>query len=82
MYAAVFRVFGPYQLTAIHVAALAVVAATCVVLYLITRDLAGPRLNHFVRLLLMNGVWQGVSPEWIVFFHRTGKIGAVGRDAA
>src|SRR5207302_8864933 len=39
MYAAVFRVFGPYQLTAIHVAELAVVAATCVVLYLITLDL-------------------------------------------
>src|SRR5256886_1739229 len=50
MYAAVFRVFGPYQLTAIHVAALAVVAATCVVLYLITRDLAGARAGLLAAL--------------------------------
>src|SRR5205814_10060177 len=50
MYAAVFRVFGPYQLTAIHVAALAVVAATCVVLYLITRELAGVRAGLLAAL--------------------------------
>src|SRR5438874_828868 len=50
MYAAVFRVFGPYQLTAIHVVALAVVAATCMVVYLITRELAGARAGLLAAL--------------------------------
>ena len=50
MYAAVFRVFGPYQLTAIHVVELAVVGATCVVLYLITRELAGARAGLLAAL--------------------------------
>ena len=49
-YALVFRVFGAYQMTAIHLAALAVVAATCLVLYVITRELAGARAGLLAAL--------------------------------
>ena len=42
VYSLTFHVFGSYQMTAVHVIAFAVLAATCVVLYLIARHLAGP----------------------------------------
>jgi len=42
-YAVTFAVFGQYQMNAIHGLALAVTAATCVVLFLIGRSIAGPR---------------------------------------
>src|SRR5207302_4193449 len=55
-YALVFRVFGAYQMTAIHLAALAVVGATCLVLYVITRELAGARAG------LLAALFSGSSP--------------------
>jgi 4-amino-4-deoxy-L-arabinose transferase-like glycosyltransferase len=41
VYSLTFRVFGDYQMTAVHAAGFAAMAATCVLLYLIGRDLAG-----------------------------------------
>src|ERR1700704_2173265 len=43
VYAATFQVAGTYQMTAIHAVGLAVIGATCVLLYMIGRDLAGGR---------------------------------------
>src|SRR3989475_11933095 len=42
-YAATFDLFGTYQMTAVHVVALVVVAATCVVVFLIGRSISSPR---------------------------------------
>src|SRR6266851_269203 len=42
-YAATFDLFGTYQMTAVHLVALVVVAATCVVLFLIGRSISSPR---------------------------------------
>lgn len=42
-YAATFDLFGTYQMTAVHLVALAVVAATCVLLFLIGRSISCPR---------------------------------------
>jgi 4-amino-4-deoxy-L-arabinose transferase-like glycosyltransferase len=41
VYALTFRAFGAYQMTAIHAAGFLAMGATCVLLYLIARDLAG-----------------------------------------
>ena len=43
VYAVLFRLFGAYQMTAVHAAGVAAMAATCVVIFLIARSLAGPR---------------------------------------
>src|SRR5258708_3509290 len=43
VYAATFRVFGTYQMTAVHVVALLVVAATCLLIFMARRHLAGTR---------------------------------------
>ena len=51
VYSLVFRVFGEYQMTAIHVVGLLVTAATCVILYLIGRDLAGNRAGFLAAVL-------------------------------
>src|SRR5881628_4180430 len=40
VYALTFRVFGPYNMTAVHAVAIIVTAATCVVVFLIARDVA------------------------------------------
>jgi 4-amino-4-deoxy-L-arabinose transferase-like glycosyltransferase len=42
-YAATFDLFGTYQMTAVHLVALVVMAATCVVLFLIGRSISSPR---------------------------------------
>src|SRR2546427_12745143 len=42
-YAATFDLFGTYQMTAVHLVALVVVAATCVVLFLVGRSISSPR---------------------------------------
>src|SRR5713226_100315 len=42
-YAATFDLFGTYQMTAVHLVALVVVAATCVVLFFIGRSISSPR---------------------------------------
>src|SRR5713101_3605553 len=43
VYAATFRVFGTYQMTAIHAIALLTIAATCVLIFVAGRQLAGNR---------------------------------------
>ena len=43
VYAITFRVFGTYQMTAVHVVALLVIAATCFLIFLLGRHLAGTR---------------------------------------
>src|SRR5579859_7634614 len=49
-YALTFRVFGSYQMTAVHAAALVVVLATCVLLFLIARQIAGERAGLLAAL--------------------------------
>jgi hypothetical protein len=43
VYSLVFRLFGTYQMTAVHAAGLIAMAATCVLIFVIARDLAGTR---------------------------------------
>src|SRR5260370_20857169 len=43
VYAATFRAAGTYQMTAVHAIGLAVIAATCVLLFIVGRDLGGGR---------------------------------------
>ena len=50
VYAATFRAAGTYQMTAIHAVGLAVVAATCVLLFVIGRDLGGVRTGLLAAL--------------------------------
>jgi hypothetical protein len=50
VYAATFRVAGTYQMTAIHAVGLVVVAATCVLLYVLGRDLGGTRTGLLAAL--------------------------------
>ena len=50
VYALTFRLFGSYQMTAVHAAALAVMAATCVVIFLIARDVGGGRAGLLAAL--------------------------------
>ena len=51
VYAATFRIFGTYQMTAIHVVALLVIAATCLLLFLIGRQLANSRAGVLAAVL-------------------------------
>jgi MFS family permease len=44
LYSLTFRLFGQYQMTAVHTIALLVVAGTCVLLFFITREVSGPSL--------------------------------------
>ena len=50
VYALTFRVFGSYQMAAIHAVAFAVMAGTCAVVFLIARDLAGHRAGLLAAL--------------------------------
>ena len=50
IYSAVFRVFGTYQMTAVHAAGLVAMAATCLLVYFVTRELAGPRASLLAAL--------------------------------
>jgi hypothetical protein len=50
VYAATFQVAGTYQMTAIHLVALTVIAATCVLLYVIGRDMGGVRTGLIAAL--------------------------------
>ncbi len=43
VYATTFRLFGMYQMTAIHAVALLAVGATCLLVFLVGRQLASPR---------------------------------------
>ena len=51
VYAATFDVFGRYQMTAVHLVGLLVVASTCVLLFVMARELAGPRAGLLAALL-------------------------------
>ncbi|TAN31546.1 hypothetical protein EPN29_12885 [bacterium] len=51
VYAATFHLAGAYQMTAIHAVGLAVVAATCVLLFIAGRDLASVRAGLLAALL-------------------------------
>src|SRR5260370_9853727 len=51
IYALVFRVFGEYQMTAVHVAGFTAMAATCAVLFLIARGLPASRPRLIPPLL-------------------------------
>jgi hypothetical protein len=50
VYAATFRLAGTYQMTAIHAVGLVVIAATCVLLFVIGRDMAGFRTGILASL--------------------------------
>ncbi len=50
-YAATFRIAGTYQMTAIHAIGLLVMVATCVLLYLAGRSLAGARAGLLAALI-------------------------------
>jgi hypothetical protein len=54
VYAATFRVFGTYQMTAIHAVGLAAMATTCVLIFIIARDIAG------VRAGLLSALFYGL----------------------
>jgi hypothetical protein len=59
VYASTFRVFGTYQMTAVHVVALLVVAATCLLIFLAGRQLAGARAG--VLAAVFYGVMTGAG---------------------
>src|SRR5713226_4861591 len=59
VYAVTFRVFGMYQMTAIHVIALLVIAATCVLIFLAGRHLAGARVG--ILAAIFYGVLTGAG---------------------
>jgi len=50
VYSLTFRFFGDYQMTAVHAVGFLAMGATCVVLFLIARDLAGPRAGLLAAL--------------------------------
>jgi hypothetical protein len=50
VYAATFQVAGAYQMTAIHAVGLAVILATCVLLFVIGRELGGARIGLLAAL--------------------------------
>src|SRR5215471_12217999 len=50
VYAVVFRIFGAYQMTAVHAVGFLAMAATCVFLFLIARDIAGHRAGLLAAL--------------------------------
>jgi 4-amino-4-deoxy-L-arabinose transferase-like glycosyltransferase len=50
VYSLTFRLFGTYQMTAIHAVGFVAMAATCVLLFLVARDLAGRRAGLLAAL--------------------------------
>ena len=50
VYSLTFRMFGAYQMTAVHAVGFVAIAATCVLLYLIAHDLAGRRAGLLAAL--------------------------------
>ncbi|TMD34848.1 MAG: hypothetical protein E6I95_05030 [Chloroflexi bacterium] len=59
VYSVTFRMFGIYQMTAIHAVALLVIAATCVLLFVIGRPVAGTRAALLAALFY--GVLTGAG---------------------
>ena len=54
IYSLTFRLFGAYQMTAVHAVGFVAMAATCVLIFLIGRDLAGTRAG------ILAGLFYGV----------------------
>src|SRR5260370_33342188 len=54
VYALTFRVFGMYQMTTVHAIALLAIAATCVLIFLVGRHLAGTRVG------ILSAIFYGV----------------------
>src|SRR5437868_10225644 len=50
VYALTFRLFGAYQTWAVHAVAFIVMAATCVLIFLIAREVASPRAGVLAAL--------------------------------
>ncbi|TMG64590.1 MAG: glycosyltransferase family 39 protein [Chloroflexi bacterium] len=50
IYSLTFRLFGAYQMTAVHAVGFVAMAATCVLIFLIGRDLAGTRAGILAAL--------------------------------
>ena len=50
IYSLTFRLFGAYQMTAVHAVGFVAMAATCVLIFLIGRDLAGTRAGLLAAL--------------------------------
>jgi len=59
VYSITFRVFGMYEMTAIHAVALLAIAATCVLLFVIGRQVAGERAGLLAALFY--GVLTGAG---------------------
>src|SRR5712671_7401540 len=59
VYAATFRIFGTYQMTAVHLVALLVVAATCFLIFVAGRQLVGARAG--VLAAIFYGVMTGAG---------------------
>src|SRR5438445_4397209 len=59
VYSVTFRVFGTYEMTAIHAVALLAIAATCVLLFVIGRQVAGERAGLLAALFY--GVLTGAG---------------------
>jgi len=59
VYAATFRIFGTYQMTAVHAIAVLVILATCAVIFLTGRQLAGARAG--VLAAVFYGVMTGAG---------------------
>jgi Dolichyl-phosphate-mannose-protein mannosyltransferase len=59
VYAAVFHLTGTYQMTAVHLVGLLVMAATCVLLFITARAMAGVRAGLLAALLY--GVMTGAG---------------------
>ena len=51
VYALTFRVFGTYQMTAVHAAGFVAMAGTCVLIYLVARQVAGAKAGLAAGLL-------------------------------
>jgi 4-amino-4-deoxy-L-arabinose transferase-like glycosyltransferase len=50
VYALTFRVFGAYNMTAVHAVSLVALLATCLLVFLIARDIASPRAGLLAAL--------------------------------
>lgn len=50
IYAVTFRTFGTYQMTAVHAAGFIAMAATCVLIYVVAREVAAPKTGVLAAL--------------------------------
>ena len=68
LYALTFRMFGDYQMTAIHAAGFIAMAATCVVIFFIARDIAGRKAGLLAALFYKaSGVVRVISTKRMPF---------------